>query len=176
MSHLINNLLDVSAIESGKFTLDVEMVDVPSLVGRTVMLHKPVAGKKGITIGSLVDEHVPNIVADPGKVEQVVSNLLSNGIKFSPSHTTIIVRIATEGDAVVVSVSDQGQGIPREEQDKFFKPFSKTSVRSTAGERSSGLGLAIVKNIVTAHGGRMWVDSEPGKGSTFSFSLPLKGK
>lgn len=176
MSHLINNLLDVSAIESGKFTLDVEMVDVPSLVGRTVMLHKPVAGKKGITIESVVDGHIPNIVADPGKVEQVVSNLLSNGIKFSPPHTTIMGRIATDGDAVVVSVSDQGQGIPREEQDKLFKPFSKTSVRSTAGERSTGLGLAIAKNIVAAHGGQMWVESEPGKGSTFFFSLPFKGK
>jgi signal transduction histidine kinase len=176
MSHIINNLLDVSAIESGNFILEVEIVDVPALIGKTVVLHKPAAEKKGIAIEVTTDGHIPNIVADPGKVEQVVSNLLSNGIKFSPSHTTIVVRIVTDADAVVVSVSDQGQGIPRKEQDKLFKPFSKTSVRPTAGERSSGLGLAIAKNIVTAHGGKMWLDSEQGKGSTFSFSLPFKGK
>ena len=110
---------------------------------------------------------------DPGKITQVVNNLISNAIKFSNPGTTINVNSFQTDTEIYISVQDQGQGIPKNELDKLFQPFSKLSVRSTAGERSTGLGLNIAKRIITGHQGRIWVESEVGKGSTFTFSLPL---
>jgi signal transduction histidine kinase len=102
-----------------------------------------------------------------------LNNLISNALKFSEPGTAVTVQASRVNGSVVVSVRDQGQGIPAEELDKLFKPFSKTSVRGTAGEKSTGLGLAICRRIVEGHHGRIWAESEVGKGSVFNFSLPL---
>ena len=99
---------------------------------------------------------------------------MSNAVKFSYPQTVVTIRAQTADDEVVVSVIDQGQGIPEEEIPTLFNPFTKTSVRATAGEKSTGLGLAIVKKMVEAHGGRIWVESKVGEGSTFHFTLPLR--
>jgi len=104
----------------------------------------------------------------------VIDNLLSNAIKYSQAGTDISLRLCPENDKIVVSIADQGPGIPEEEQEKLFNVFGKTSVRPASGkERSTGLGLLIVKKIIEAHGGIVWVQSEPGKGTEFFFSLPL---
>mgnify|MGYP003456848650 FL=1 len=111
--------------------------------------------------------------ADATKIEQVLNNLVSNAVKYSHAGTAVRVSVGAVGKEIVVAVRDQGQGIPGAELSKLFQPFSRTSVKSTAGEKSTGLGLAITHKIVEGHGGRIWVDSRQGEGSTFSFSLPL---
>ncbi|HEV2762947.1 MAG TPA: sensor histidine kinase, partial [Pyrinomonadaceae bacterium] len=105
--------------------------------------------------------------------EQVLNNLISNAVKFSHPQTTVKVHTARREKDVVVAVSDEGQGIPEGEVERLFVPFASLSVKSTGGEQSTGLGLAIARKIIEGHGGRIWVQSEVGVGSTFSFSLPL---
>ena len=112
---------------------------------------------------------------DKERINQVLNNLVGNAIKFSHKNTTITVKaeFLSEKNEVRISVHDQGQGIPKDELNKIFKDFGRTSVRGTEDEKSYGLGLAIVKRILEAHGGKIWVKSEVGKGSTFTFVLPV---
>ncbi len=172
MLRLINDLLDIAKIESGKLQLSRQPTDLAALVRRNVTLAAVMAAKKDIDI-RLVDEALPVVSVDPTKITQVLNNLISNAIKFSRPGTCVTVRVERQGDEALLSVQDQGQGIPAGEFDKLFQPFSRTSVRSTAGEKDTGLGLAIVRRIVTGHGGRIWVDSEVGVGTTFHVALPL---
>jgi signal transduction histidine kinase len=173
MLRLLNDLLDISQIESGKLELNLERCDVASLVRQNVELNRIIAAKKQIGIELDVDAGLPVITADPAKFEQVLSNLVSNAIKYSFPGTQARVSLAKHEDGVKISVRDQGQGIPAEELSKVFQEFEKTSVKSTAGEKSTGLGLAIVKRIVEGHGGAIGVESTVGEGSTFWFTLPI---
>jgi signal transduction histidine kinase len=131
------------------------------------------ASKKNISIDFHYDQDIPETLVDTAKIEQVLNNLIVNAIKFSNQGSVINVKVARSGKEAVISVKDQGQGIPDGEIDKLFKPFQRTSVRSTGGEDSTGLGLAIVRKIVMGHQGRVWVESEVGKGSTFYVASPL---
>lgn len=172
MAGLVNDLLDVAKIESGKLQLSQEPTDLRDLVERVVGVMRPLAGNKGIALKMSV-QRLPTVRLDRGKIEQVLNNLLSNAIKYSLPDTTVDVRLRHEDSRAVLEVEDRGQGIPEEEQDALFQPFKTTSVRGTAGERSTGLGLVITKRIVEGHGGRIEVDSEVGVGSTFTVSLPM---
>jgi signal transduction histidine kinase len=171
MLHLLEGLLDISAIESGKLRLEFQKINLLSLVRKNVSLNIVIAGKKNIQIQVQSFENIPEIMADPSKMEQVMNNLLSNAIKYSMPHTTVKVTLFLTGDHITVSIADQGQGIPANEIENLFKPFQKISTKSTAGEKSTGLGLSIVRNIIV---GQIWVESKVGVGSTFFFSLPLK--
>jgi len=173
MLRLINNLLDVSAIESGNMELELSKTDLISLIKKNVALNNVIAQKKNIQIQFNDPVQISEILLDIGKIEQVLNNLISNAVKYSFPNTTVQVKISQNDSEVIVSVTDQGQGIPESELGKLFKPFEKTSVQSTAGEKSTGLGLSIVKNLVLGHKGRIWVESKVGEGSTFCFSLPL---
>ncbi len=173
MLHLLEGLLDISAIESGKLRLDCQKTDLLSLVRKNVSLNSVIAGKKNIHVQVQSFENIPEIMADPSKIEQVMNNLLSNAIKYSMPLTTVKVTLFLTGDHITVSVADQGQGIPANEIENLFKPFQKISTKSTAGEKSTGLGLSIVRNIILGHKGKIWVESKVGEGSTFYFSLPL---
>jgi hypothetical protein len=125
----------------------------------------------------MVDDGAPlYVLADAGRIEQVLSNLMSNAQKFSNPGSIITVQVAGDDAQAVVSVQDQGQGIPADELDKLFKPFSRTTVKSTSGEKSSGLGLAIARRIATEHSGKLWVESAVGQGTTFYLALPLLTK
>ena len=170
---MINDLLDISAIESGKLRLDLAPVSLAALLQRNIALNRVLAEKKQIHIELRLDADLPALPLDGGKIQQVLNNFLSNACKFSHPGTTVEVRLYQAGADAVISVRDQGQGIPAAELERLFKPFHKTSVRSTAGEQSTGLGLAIVRKIVAGHGGRVSVESEVGHGSTLSFTLPL---
>ena len=174
MHHLLEELLDISAIESGKLNLDIQKADLFALVQKNVNLNAILAAKKNISILIEAEGHIPTVNIDSNKTEQVLNNLISNAIKFSLPNTLIKVTISRIEKEVCVSVTDQGLGIPMDEQEKLFKPFQKTSVKATANEKSTGLGLSIVRNIVQGHGGKVWVQSNMGKGSTFSFSIPIK--
>lgn len=172
---LINDILDFSAIESGKLTLYKKEIDYYKFLERVVGYNKLFAAQKKINIEFQTDKALKlRIQGDQNKLEQVINNLLSNAVKFSESKSIILVKAQLKQNFIETAVIDQGQGIPQEELQTVFAPFQSTSVKSTAGEKSTGLGLAIVKRIVEAHGGKVYVTSTVGKGSTFSYILPLK--
>jgi two-component system, sensor histidine kinase len=171
--HIIEDLLDVSKIESGKMSLDIQPTDVRALLSRSLSIHRLIAEKKGISLELDEDLYSSYLYLDPVKIEQVLGNLLSNAIKYSTWGTEVQIHTQELNDQLTVSVRDQGLGIPKEEQYKLFNGFQTTSVRGTAGEKSTGLGLLICSKIVHAHGGAIQVLSEPGKGSTFWFTIPV---
>ncbi|MFP4474149.1 MAG: sensor histidine kinase [Desulfatibacillaceae bacterium] len=173
MLSLVEDLLDLSAIESGRLNLDTTDVNLPELVKRNVQLNALLAARKDINLRLNHLEQIPRVRADAHKIEQVLNNLLSNAIKFSPRGTTVEASLFRTRKDVIVSVRDQGPGIPGKELSNLFKPFSRTSVRTSEGEKSTGLGLAISQRIILGHNGRIWVDSEEGVGTTFCFSLPI---
>ena len=176
MTRLVNDLLDVAKIESGKLDLHPVPTDIAALVKHNVHLNRVLASNKDIEIQTAIDGPLPKMRLDPDKIEQVLNNLISNAIKYSHPNSTITVQLTREDTHALLSVQDEGQGIPAEEIDKLFKPFQRTSVQSTAGEKSTGLGLVIVKRIVKGHGGKIWVESEVGEGSTFFVSLPFNAE
>lgn len=173
MLKLLNELLDLSIIESGNLQLNLAETEINELIQRNIALNRIIAEKKNINISFSSGFVQQKIKLDPVKTEQVLNNLISNAIKFSHSAKEITVSSNIEGDVCQITVSDQGQGIPLADQQKLFQPFAKRSVLSTAGERSTGLGLSIVKKIVEGHGGKIWVESEVGRGSTFFVTFPL---
>lgn len=172
MSKMVDNLLDITAIEAGKIDLEIEPIDFKALLEKKVEAYGVLAGRKEIDFELKCHDTLPPVPLDPHRVDQVLDNLFSNAIKYSPRATTVTVRLGREGDEAILSVRNRGQEIPPDELERLFQPFGKTSVKSTGGERSTGLGLAIVKRIVEAHKGRVWVESKAGEGSTFSIALP----
>jgi two-component system, sensor histidine kinase and response regulator len=172
MLRLVNDLLDISKIESGKLTLDLKPMELRWIVQSTVELNRIFASEKKITIIFDPDQGVQKVWIDEYKMEQVVTNLLTNAVKYSHPNTTITIRLRQDADVVVLSVKDQGVGIAPDELHKLFTPFGVTNAKATAGEKSTGLGLVIVKKIVEGHQGSLAVDSTVGSGSTFSVILP----
>ncbi len=173
MVKLIDDLLDVARIESGKLELELEPTDLCQLIDDSLGINRVLAEQKNIRLEFAPDCVVPALPLDRNKLAQVINNLVTNALKFSQSGTVVRVTATRDNGRVVVAVADQGQGIPADELSKLFRPFGKTSVRSTAGEKSTGLGLAISRRIVEAHGGQIWAESEVGRGSVFRFSLPV---
>jgi signal transduction histidine kinase len=169
----LNDLLDFSALESGKVHLDKQAVEFESYMKAYIVNTVIVAHQKSMEIESDIQKDLPLVSFDPMKIQQVLNNLTSNAIKFSNPGTNIMITVKADQKFVSISVKDCGQGIPESEMSKLFTPFQKTSVKSTGGEKSTGLGLVIARNIVRAHGGEMYIESEVGKGSTFTFTLPL---
>jgi signal transduction histidine kinase len=170
---LVNDLLDVSAIESGHVTLHVNPHHIEEIIELCVKSNRMFAAPKSIELTTDLPPKLPLVSVDPDRIKQVINNLVSNAIKYSLPITTVKVTARVAGNELHVAVIDQGQGIPKGELDRLFKDFSRTSVRPTGNERSTGLGLAIARRMVEAHGGSIWVDSSVGTGSTFTFSLPL---
>ncbi len=176
MLNMINDLLDVSAIESGRLDLRWRELELCDYLTRLAANQRLLAEAKGIRLELLIPEEPVHAWLDPERIEQVLTNLINNAIKFSDPHTTITLSLSVEGGRLVLSVSDQGRGIPRDELPKLFEEFSRTSTTPTAGEKSTGLGLAIVKRMVSAHGGYVDVSSVVGMGSLFIVNLPLRHK
>ncbi len=174
MLMLVNELLDVNAIESGQLVLKRQPRPMDSFIRECCMTSRYMARAKAIDLVMTLPAELPEVALDPARLKQVFDNLIANAVKYSYSGTRITVSARVEGDEVVVSVADEGQGIRQEELPNIFREFGRTSAQPTGGESSTGLGLAIVKRIVEAHEGRIWVESELGTGSVFSFSLPLK--
>lgn len=173
MLNMVTELLDISSIESGQMNLNKTRFDLVQLVRDSVNLNKSLAEKKNIFINFISSEQSLQLYADLNKIDQVITNLLTNAVKYSNQNTTTVVAIMRDLNKARLVVKDQGQGIPSNEIVKLFKPFAKTSVKSTGGEKSTGLGLMIVKKIVEGHGGTISVESEVGTGSTFTVELPL---
>ncbi|NWF69006.1 MAG: GAF domain-containing protein [Chloroflexi bacterium] len=176
MMELLNNLLDVTHIESGKFSIVPTPINFGVFVQEVVQRQQRVAEAKSIRI---VIECPPapgsQIVADALRLRQVLDNLLSNAIKFSPPDSTVRVSVEPLPGVWRVTVQDQGPGIKPEEQSRLFQEFSQLSARPTKGEKSTGLGLAITRRVVEAHGGQIGVESPPGQGAAFWFTIPRAG-
>jgi len=173
MLGLVESLLDVSALESGQLRLELETVDLGARVERLLRLNQPLAEDKRIQVLTAFPAEPVLVNVDPGKLDQVITNLLTNAVKYSYPDSQIEVRLAAQAADARLEVQDHGPGIPAPEQATLFQPFTRTSVRAPGGEDGTGLGLAIARRIVEGHGGQIGVTSQVGEGSTFWVSLPL---
>jgi len=173
MLTLVNELLDLAVIESGKLRLEPVEASLGQLAAKSVGLAGMYAAKKGTTLVFTDNANPDRTMLDVDKIRQVIDNLLSNAVKFSPPNSTIRIHTQLSPGGVAVWVRDTGPGIPDGERHKLFKDFGQTSVKPTAGERSTGLGLAICKNIIEAHHGSISADNEPDGGCTFKITLPF---
>ncbi|MCZ7541751.1 MAG: GAF domain-containing sensor histidine kinase [Anaerolineae bacterium] len=172
MLRLIDELLDVTAIESGHLRLEPIPVVLGPFLTEVVERHQQMARPKGTQVILSLDGEDGAVRADPVRLRQVLDNLISNAVKFSPPGSIIQVSAAREASAWRISITDQGPGILPEERSQLFQAFARLSALPTGGERSTGLGLAITRRVVEAHGGKIGVESEPGQGATFWFTLP----
>jgi len=170
---LINDILDLSKIEAGRMELEFSDLNLPSTIEQTVMLVRERAVRRGITLGRTIDERLGSIRADERKVKQVLLNLLSNALKFTPEGGTIDVRAAVNDGVAEISVRDTGIGISPEDQEAVFEEFRQVGTASKRVE-GTGLGLAISRKFIELHGGKIWVKSTIGSGSIFAFTLPLR--
>ncbi len=168
---LVNDLLELSKIESGKIEMVFEETSLQQLVEKSVILLKRLADELKIDLSYDIPESIPPIKMDPNKVAWVLTNLVSNAFRYTDPGGFIKIFAEHFGAQVHLSVQDNGTGIPYEYQSRIFDKF--VQVKSTRENGGSGLGLAICKEIVRAHGGTIWVDSVPGEGSTFTFTLPI---
>lgn len=174
MLQLVNDLLDVSHIESGGLRLVLKTEDLGALVHSAVELNALRAATKRISIHVEPIAETVRLTLDQGKILQVLDNLLTNAIKFTPVGGRIGIRITVHPTEVAVAVQDSGVGIPAAEIPQLFKAFGRTSARATAGEHTTGLGLVISKRIVEGHGGTIEADSTLGEGSVFTVRLPYR--
>jgi signal transduction histidine kinase len=173
MLSLVGNLLDVSVIESGKLRLEKQLGSLAAVVRHHVEVGRLIAARKQISVTIEVGE-LPQFVFDPGRLGQVMDNLISNAIKFSPHGTEVTVSLRNEGDAGArIEVRDRGPGIREEDRSRLFGVFERTVNRPTGGETSTGLGLAIVRKILDAHGASVSVHNHPGGGAVFSVAIPF---
>jgi signal transduction histidine kinase len=166
-------LLDIVKTGSGKLQLQFEPVDMKSLIQGTCLQVSPLLRNKDLKLTTDLPESMPIIHGDGPRLEQVMLNLMTNAAKFTPAGGTITIRAHQEDNGLVVDVQDNGIGIAREEQSRLFKPYSRLS-SDRQRHPGLGLGLALSKQVVELHGGRIWVNSEPGRGSTFSFFVPRR--
>jgi signal transduction histidine kinase len=171
---LINDILDLSKIEAGKMELELTHFDAPMAIDNAMMLMRERATRRGQVLELAVDPGLKEIRADERKFKQVLLNLLSNAVKFTPEGGRIIVSGHVANGEAVVSVTDTGIGIAKEDHDLVFEEFRQVG-RAEKKAEGTGLGLALCRKFVELHGGRISLVSGPGNGSTFSFALPVDG-
>jgi len=171
---LINDILDLSKVEAGRMELDVATFDAPSAIANAMTLIRERAQRHDIALGLDAAPELGVITADERKFKQILLNLLSNAVKFTPDGGRIDVRARRDADNFVVAVHDTGIGIAPEDQAVVFEEFRQVGRSYTNKQEGTGLGLALTRKFVELHGGRIWLESEPGKGSTFTFTIPAE--
>jgi signal transduction histidine kinase len=169
---MVNELLDLARIESGGPLVLLDDVDMGRVVAESTERLRLFADRQGLRLVTDVPDHLPRVRGDEARIGQVVVNLLHNAVKFSDGGDEVAVRVRNGGSELVVSVEDHGVGIPRADQARIFERFYKVD-RARVRGGGTGLGLSIARNVLQQHGGRIWVESEEGVGSTFSFALPI---
>ncbi len=175
---VINDILDLSKVEAGHMQLALVELDVATALGEVRALIESIARLKSHTIDTVVEPGVPVLVADVGRFRQIMFNLLSNAIKFTPDKGQILItaRPAAGDVAVEIAVGDTGIGIALVDQERIFREFEQLDSAYVRQQQGTGLGLALTKKLVELHGGRIWVESEVGRGSTFRFTLPNRDR
>src|SRR5262249_53058631 len=171
---LINDILDLSKVEAGRLELELSQFHLPTALDNALTLVRQRATRHGITLTQTVDKKVGDIVADERKVKQILLNLLSNAVKFTPEGGRVSLIATTAEDAITIAVSDTGIGIAPEDQATIFEEFRQVGRDDARKQEGTGLGLTLAKKFVELHGGRIWVQSQVGKGSTFTFTLLVR--
>jgi signal transduction histidine kinase len=169
---LINDVLDLSKIEAGQLTLALAAYSMRELVLDVVGATEALAAEKKLALEVEVPKDLPAARGDERRLTQVLMNLVGNAIKFTDAGS-VCIRAKVEGGRLLVAVSDTGVGIAADDRQRIFEEFQQVDSSSTRKKGGTGLGLAIARRIVELHGGRLWVESTPGQGSTFAFTLPL---
>ncbi len=170
---MVNELLDLSKIESGTAALLLDDVDMVGVAQATTERLRPFAERQGLRLALELPDHVTPVRGDEDRLGQVLVNLLHNAVKFSPNGGEIVVGVREDDGEVVVWVRDPGIGVPRADIARIFERFYKVDRARVRGRGGTGLGLSIARHVVEMHGGRIWVESEEGEGSTFSFAVPV---
>jgi signal transduction histidine kinase len=169
----VSDFLDISKIDAGKLQLTKTPVELKALLQEGFLEHSVEANKKRIAFKTEISDDLPRLFVDVRRISQVLENLLSNAFKFTPSGGEISIGARHRGDAEILWwVKDSGIGVPRAEFDHIFDKYRQVTGSQQSGHNGTGLGLAICKKVVEAHGGRIWLESEPDKGSTFFVTLP----
>ena len=174
--NLINDILDLTKIEAGRLELNSESVDLRAALLGVLPVVKPRAQDKRIRISTFLPTDLPLISADPAKFNQILLNLLSNGIKYTHDNGSVSVEARIVGDMVEIRVNDTGIGMAREDQEKVFQRFTQIDSSATRTQGGTGLGLAIVRELIELHGGTIRLQSKLGKGSSFIFTMPISTK
>lgn len=173
LEKMIGDMLDIAKAEAGAMPLDAEYVDLGELVQRAVRQCKPQMSEARMALSLEISDGDLGARVDPGKIRRVLDNLLANAIKFTPAGGTIVIRVVkTDGDCVI-TVRDSGHGIPDSMRTRIFEKFGQVEAHRQGRRMSVGLGLYFCKLVMDAHGGRIWVDSEEGRGSVFGLALPV---
>ncbi|MEA3346498.1 MAG: ATP-binding protein [Candidatus Auribacterota bacterium] len=176
LTRIINDLLDISKLEAGEIELKKSYVDTAKFIKKIIEDFQSKAKEKKIVIKASLSKKVSRIYADNDKLIQILTNLVSNSLKFTPENGKITVKAGDDADgSVMISVSDTGVGMSGDDMSKLFNKFQQFDRVPGPGEKGTGLGLAISKKIVELHGGRIWAESEINKGSTFYFTIPKCG-
>jgi GAF domain-containing protein len=170
---LINDILDLSKIEAGRMELEVTTFHLPDAIENAILLIRERASRHGIKLDRVIDDRLSDFKGDERKVKQILVNLLTNAVKFTPEGGQIKVGARLGDSAVVISVTDTGIGVAREDQEAIFEEFRQASGNYARKREGTGLGLTLTRKFVELHGGKIWVASELGKGSTFTFTLPI---
>jgi signal transduction histidine kinase len=173
MFDLVSNLLDVNRIEQGRMDLTLAPCDLWETVRQAVDGYSTRAGAKQLLLHFEDGPRPPQVMADAAQLAQIMDNLVSNAVKYSPNGKNIYVRVCQVGHSVRAEVRDEGPGISAEDRRRLFGKFVRLSARPTAGEHSTGLGLSIVKSLVESMNGKVWCESELGKGATFLVELAV---
>ncbi|WP_406659782.1 ATP-binding protein [Methanolobus sp. ZRKC3] len=173
---VVNSILDISMIESGKIELYYELFSVPDAVDEVISILLPLALKKSIDMDVKIEMQLEDIKADKTKFKQILYNLASNAIKFTPENGSVMFTGKQIDNMLQICVADNGIGIPKENLEEIFNPFKQGHPYLTRIHGGNGLGLSIAKNFVELHNGSIWVESEVGKRSTFTFAIPIEGK
>lgn len=173
LARLTDDLLKLSKMDADRLDLEVRRISVTPFVQSCVETSQRLAAEKDLRISVNLQDSVPDIAADRRRLAEVLQNLLDNAIQYTPSGGQIMVSTSANGDEVTFTVSDTGIGIPQVDQPRIFERFYRVDVARSREVGGTGLGLSIAKHLVEAHGGRIWVDSEVGRGSQFHFTVPL---
>ena len=168
-----SELLDLAKLEAEGFRLELEPTEINAIVYDVVDQLSPIVRSRGQSLTLNLPPGLPNIIADSLRIEQVLVNLLSNAAKFTPQGGSISLSADEQNGYIVIEVQDSGPSIPLEEQHKVFQPYYRLKAANREHIPGVGLGLALCKHLVELHGGRIWMESEQGKGNTFAFSLPV---
>jgi signal transduction histidine kinase len=173
MNRMVQDLLDVAKLETGRLAIQVEDTPVALLIDEAVETFGPLAAERGLTLAAAAEPDLPRVCVDRGRIMQVLSNLIGNALKFTPTGGHIMLHARAEGMAVRCAVIDTGPGIPADQMQRIFGRFWQAK---PSDRRGLGLGLTIAKSIVEAHGGRIGAESRPGEGTEFWFTVPTAGR
>lgn len=172
LAHLVNSLLDIARIESGRVQMDIKETSIKDTLNSISDIMAPEIKKKSLSLKINTKTKTEKINADPVQIERVFLNLLSNAVKFTPEKGEIIISVEDSDNFISFSVKDTGIGIPKQDMEKVFEEFFRCDNAQDQKIQGTGLGLSLVKQIIEAHKGRIWVDSDLGKGTTFTFTIP----